>query len=439
MKQKKTDYIDTYYSRTLGTVATYPELSGNYDTEVCVIGGGLAGLNTALGLAERGIKPILIEARRIGWGASGRNGGFVLRGFDAGDNDIPGRIDPDLKYRIMGGCLEAQDLILNRAEKYNIPCDIIPGSLSVTWGLNTRELEEDVDYANKEFDMGLEFWDRAQVREHCKTNRYHGGIFSKWDFHFHPLRYTHGIAAAAAAGGAQIFEQTTALKVRKDGEGWEVITNDGRIKARHVVVCTSVYGWGLDKRIDYSLFPVQTYVVATQPVDEVLLQQSIDTLYCVYDLRFACDYYRVLPDQRILWGGRVGLHAEPKDISTMMLKDMFKVYPQLAGKVEADISWGGNQAYTPYRMPVIGQAKPGYWYNTAFGGHGMVPTTLGGELIARAIAEKDNRYRDFSKFGLPFTGGPLGRYVAQVIYSYWCACDYMMYESPLSRARRYKG
>ncbi len=432
-QRKSEDYIDTYYSRTLGAVAEYPVLSGNHDVEVCVIGGGLAGLNTALGLAERGMKPIVLEARRVGWGASGRNGGFVLRGFDAGDLDIPGRVEPSLKDAIMGGCLDAQELIRTRSEKYNIPCNIIPGSLAVTWGTNTREMEEDVAYANETFDMDLEFWPRDKVREHCKTARYHAGIFSKWDFHFHPLRYTHGIAVAAVANGARIFEQSPALKIKKDGAGWLVMTPDGQVKTKHVVVCTSVYGWGLDHRIDYSLFPVQTYVVVTKPVDPADLIQTINTPYCVYDLRFACDYYRVLPDHRILWGGRVGINAAPGEISTMMFEDMFKVYPHLEGRVEADISWAGEQAYTPYRMPVIAQPKPGYWYNTAFGGHGMVPTTLGGELIARAITGQDEGYLDFRRYGLPFTGGPLGKYIAQMIYTYWGVCDYMMYESPLSK------
>ncbi|MCM2343624.1 MAG: FAD-binding oxidoreductase [Alphaproteobacteria bacterium] len=430
---EKIDYIDTYYSRTLGAVATYPELVGNCEADVCVIGGGLAGLNTALGLVERGLKPVLLEARRIGWGASGRNGGFVLRGFDAGDIDIPGRVPPDQKFRIMKGCLDAQDLIRQRSMTYSIPCDIVSGSLAVTWGTDTKELEDDVRYANDTFDMGLEFWSRQRVQEHCRTPRYYAGVFSKWDFHFHPLRYTHGIAAAASSQGARIYEQSAALKIKKDGADWCVQTAGGQVKAKHVVVCTSVYGSGFDRKLDFSVFPVQTYVMVTKPVDRHDLDSTINTPYCVYDLRFACDYYRVLPDRRILWGGRVGLHAEPKDISALMLADMFKVYPQLKGRVEADISWAGRQAYTPYRMPVIGQRKPGYWYNTAFGGHGMVPTTLGGELIARAIAGHDGGYRDFDRYGLLFTGGPFGRYVAQAVYSYWCACDYMRYEGPFAR------
>ncbi len=434
-QRKSENYIDTYYSRTLGSVVSYPVLSGHHDVDVCVIGGGLAGLNTALGLAERGSKPIVLESRCVGWGASGRNGGFVLRGFDAGDIDIPGRIKPALKDRIMGGCLEAQDLIRQRSVKYSIPCDIVSGSLSVTWGMDTKELEEDVRYANETFDMGLEFWPREKVQEHCRTQRYYAGIFSKWDFHFHPLRYTQGIAAAAVVNGAQIFEQSAAIKIRKDGAGWCVETEQGQVKARHVVVCTSVYGSGIDRKLDFSVFPVQTYVMVTKPVDRHDLDATINTPYCVYDLRFACDYYRVLPDRRILWGGRVGLQAEPADISNMMLNDMFKVYPHLKGRVEADISWAGNQAYTPYRMPVIGQPKPGYWYNTAFGGHGMVPTTLGGELIARAITGQDDGYLDFKRYGLLFTGGPLGRYVAQAVYSYWSACDYIRYESRFSKSR----
>jgi len=421
------DRIDTYYSRTLGTVPSYPAFSGNIDCDVCVIGGGLAGLNTALGLAERGKKAVVLEARQIGWGASGRNGGFVLRGFDAGDTDLPRGLTQKQKQRMMRGTLMAQELIRTRAQKYNIHCDITPGSLAVTWGQNAEDLRREVDFANNEFGLDLAFWDRDAVYAHCRTNQYQAGIFSPNDFHFHPLRYTHGIATAFVKNGGTIYEDSKALRIRPAGKGWRVETDRGAVTAQHVVVCTSVYGPGLDRHLDLVTFPVQTYVTVTKPVAPADLMQTINTPYCVSDLRFACDYYRILPDHRLLWGGRAGLGKNPIEISRLMLNDMFRVYPYLRNKVEADISWEGLQSYTTHRMPVIGQHKPGYWHNTGFGGHGMVPTTCGGELIAQAIVDGNADYLDFSRYGSMFTGGPLGPHIAMLVYNWWRFCDWLRY------------
>jgi gamma-glutamylputrescine oxidase len=176
---------------------------------------------------------------------------------------------------------------------------------------------------------------------------------------------------------------------------------------------------GLDRRLDNAVFPVQTYITVTKPVDPAVLKTAINTEHAIYTMRFSTDYYRILEGSRILWGGRVGLWKHPSNIARTMMRDMFDLYPQLKGHVEPDVSWAGDLAYSPHKMPQIGQFEEGYWYNTAYGGHGLCPTTVGGEVIAAAIAKGDKTHELFAPFGPFYTGGKMGRYIAQLVYWWW--------------------
>lgn len=420
-------YVDCYYSRTIAGVYTPgPSLDGAHTADVCVIGGGLAGVSTALALAQRGKSVVLLEARRMGWGASGRNGGFVAKGYAADHAALRDRLGLAHAQGLVSLTTEARRLIKKRIGEFNIECGpIIHGVLTVSVHDRDQPMRDEIRRANDEFDLGLEFWPTEKVREHCKTERYFQGSFSPQDFQFHPLRYLIGIAHAATARGARIFESSPAQKIEPDGNGWIIRTAAGTVRAAHVVNCTSVYAAGLDRRVENAVFPVQTYVTVTKPLDEDILRGAINTRHPIYDMRWACDYYRVLDDRRVLWGGRVGLWAEPHDIARAQIADMIRVYPQLAGYVEADLAWSGLMCYAPHKMPLIGQAAPGYWYNTGFGGHGLVPTTVGGEVVAGAIVDGDTRIDLFRPFAPHYAGGRAGRYAAQMIYWLWRARDYV--------------
>jgi gamma-glutamylputrescine oxidase len=180
---------------------------------------------------------------------------------------------------------------------------------------------------------------------------------------------------------------------------------------------------GLDRRLENAAFPVQTYITVMKPVDPEVLKSAIDIPYAISDTRFCSDYYRILPGNRLLWGGGVSLWAHPDEIAKGMLRDLFNLYPQLKGHVEPDVAWSGKLCYAPHKMPQIGQIEPGYWYNTGFGGHGLCSTTVGGEIVAAAIARGDTLYKEFAPFGLSYAGGKLGRYAAQMVYWWWRARD----------------
>jgi gamma-glutamylputrescine oxidase len=422
----RSGYIDTYYADTLGQDKVYPALTSNIEADVCVVGGGFAGINTALSLAERGQNVVLIEAKRIGWGSSGRNAGFVAKGYAADEGYLLKKLGKPEAQKIVTLTQNARKLIRARIDNYKIDCGPIhQGVITASWRDNDDELKSYVAESNENFNTGFEFWPRDKVRETCKTDKYYSAVYSPQDYQFHPLRYVHGTARAVAERGGKIFENSSALKIEKDGAGWIVRTEKGSVKAKHVVLCCSIYIDGLDKKLANASFPVQTYIMVSKPVDEELLANSINTRCAVSDMRFCSDYYRRLDGGRVLWGGRVALWANPSDISGMMMQDMFKVYPQLTGHVEADYSWAGLLCYAPHKMPQLGQIEPGYWYSTGFGGHGISPTTVAGELVAAAIAEGDETYKSFAPFGIGYAGGKMGRYVAQLVYLWWRARDYI--------------
>lgn len=415
-----TKISDNYYITTLTTHPRYAALSGNEQADVCVIGGGLAGINTALGLLQRGKSVVLVEAKNIGHGASGRNAGFVAKGYAAGETSLAAKLGLQKAQELVTLTKNARKLINSRAKEFNIDCGpVTEGVLTVSWKENAKQVQDYIKKANDDFDLGFQFWPTEQVREHCKTERYFDGIYSPHDFQLNPLQYLEGLVRKTTELGARIFEQSPVTKIDKDGTGWRVITPQGQVRAEHVVLCCSAYSSGLDTRLENSMVPVQTYIMVTKPLPDDVYAASINTKHAIYDTRFCSDYYRRLPDNRLLWGGRVGLFAHPENIADAMLNDMARVYPQLKGKIEPEFAWSGLLAYPAHKMPQIGMFEKGYWYNTGYGGHGLCPTTAGGEVVASAIADNDETYKKFAPFGVRYSGGKMGKYGAQGVYLWW--------------------
>ncbi|MCG8689962.1 MAG: FAD-binding oxidoreductase [Minwuiales bacterium] len=418
-----TAYVDSYYSRTVNRDRPRPALDGDVEADVCIVGGGMAGLATALGLAERGLKPVLLEAHRLGWGASGRNGGFVSPGFSLGEQSLVAKLgveDARALYRLSA---DAHALIRSRIDRFGIDCGPIQdGVVIASWFDDSDAVRREVDFMRETFGTAHEFWPREKVRELYLTDRYHDAVFSPGSFHFHSLNFTLGIADAAEAAGAALYEGSPVIGHRLDGEPKIVRTDRGSVRADHVVFCCSGYIGSTHRRLALATLPVATYVMITEPLGN-RLADAIRAPYAVADDRFAQDYYRPLPDGRILWGGRVSAFREPPArLAEVMRGDMLKVYPQLDG-VAIDAAWDGLMGYARHKMPQIGRYRPGLWYCMGFGGRGMCATTMGGELIASAIAEGDERYKLFAPFGLRFAGGPLAPAAAQIAYWWYQTRD----------------
>lgn len=418
-------HIDSYYARTANPAPMRPSLDSEIETDVCIVGGGLAGLSTALSLAERGRSVVVLEARRVAWGASGRNGGFVGAGFAAGVDSVIQRVGCDQARKLYAFTREAVALIRGRIRRYAIACEPVHSGMLRAWRTDDADEPRRIrDHVQETLGIELEFWPRRRVRETLLTQRYHDALLYPQAFHFHPLNYALGVAAAVEAKTGRIFESSSAIELRADDGEKRVRTAHGLVKARSVVMACGGYIDGLHPTLSGAVRPIATWVMATEPLGE-RLKEAMRGPYSVIDSRFDFDYYRPLPDTRILWGGGITIRkSDPARLRAIMLRKLLTVYPQLAG-VRVETAWSGLMGYPRHAMVQIGEVSPGVWYAMGFGGHGMGTTTMAGELVASAIAEADERYKLFAPFGLDWTGGAVGLVAAEAIYRWYRFRDWL--------------
>jgi len=407
----------SYYEATV-TRPPLPQLGSRREpSRVCIVGGGFAGLATALGLVERGLRDIVVlEAQRVGFGASGRNGGFVFGGYSL-DNAallrLVGERDASALYSFTTA---AVDLIRRRITRYDIDCDAVhAGVILADWFGRPATLAALRQLMRERFGVDWLPVGTSELRRRLKSERYHGGLLEPHGFHFHPLKYLLGVVRTLTAAGVRIYETSPAVAVRRERDRWRVSTPGGSIDAQDVVMAAGGYSAGVYRPVERAVLPIATYVAATEPLGE-RLHTAIDCASAVYDTRFAFDYYRPLPDTRLLWGGRISIfERSPRKIARLLQRDMLRVYPQLRG-VEIEYAWSGLMSYARHKMPQIGQTPDGIWHAVGFGGHGVAPTTAAGELLAAAIANRDAIPPAFARFGLAPTYGTLGLAAAELSY-----------------------
>lgn len=411
---------ETYYRASAPRPSPRPPLEHTREAEVCIIGGGFAGLATALGLLERGVRDVVVlEAETVGFGASGRNGGFVFGGFSLGCRDLLAQLGRERARHLYRLTLDAVETIRQRIARYDIACDANPaGVILANWFDDDAILHDTREFMQREFEVDWRFMPREELRESVKTGRYFGGLHEANAFHFHPLKYAQGIASAIESLGGTIHEQTRVVRIERRDAGTRVHTAAGSIDARQVVVCCGGYIDRLEPRLSPAVLPIATYVMATEPLGE-RLASAMTQQAAIYDTRFAFDYYRPLPDTRLLWGGRISIRdLRPPQVAELLTRDLLRVYPQLRG-VAIDHAWSGMMSYARHQMPQIGRLPDGLWYAMGFGGHGVGPTTLAGEVLARAIAGGESLPSGFERYGLPPTFGALGLLAAQLTYWYY--------------------
>ena len=411
--------VDSYYARTLTETADHAPLDGDLEVETLVIGGGLAGCATALDLAERGHSVAPIEGHRIGWGASGRNGGFASAGFPRGYQRLAERVGLDRARAFQRLAKRGQELVRERIAAYRIDAGPLTQGQLIC---NIEGLGDDLPalcrYLAENFDIHYEYWPKERLREALVTERYVDAVFNPTTFAVHPLNLTRGLARAAASRGAKVFEATPARAIASSGGQQSVDTGRGRIRAEQVVITCGGYVSGLQSTVSGGTIPIATFVMATEPLGD-WLRSAIRVPYAISDNQIGVNYYRPLSDSRILWGGRV-LAWQPNErrIATILKGDMARFYLTLRD-VKVDVAWGGLMPFTRHKLPVIGKVGRNVWYATGFGGLGVTLTSIVGQLIARGIAEGDDTWRMFEALGLPFAGGKLGKVPAQLVY--WTA------------------
>ncbi len=410
----------TWYAATMVPSAQRSRLTFDLDVDVCVIGGGLAGLTTARELARRGWSVALVEEKRIAWNASGRNDGFVLPGFAESMDKVIDRVG--LSHAKALWALSEMGLKYVRttiAEERIASAGPIAGWLKVSKTDNADDVLADVRLYG-ELGTEVEGWPIERVREALKTNHYFHALHLPRAFHIHPLNYALGLAEAAQAAGVRIFENTKALAIDPAGVRKRVTTPSGRVRANQVVLACNVHLGSLLPRIAGTLIPIWTYVITTKHLGE-RLGEAITYRGAVTDTDLADNHYRIVDGDRLLWSGRsTTWKGDPAKFAKTLQADLANVYPQL-GEVEVEHAWSGLLGNPLHRMPQIGELSPGLWLASGFGGHGLNTTAMAGNIIARAIAEGDDSWRLFAPFELVWAGGRAGRAAMQVYYWWFSA------------------
>ena len=420
----KTIGQQSYYTATANPSLVRPSLVAKKSAKVCIIGGGFAGINTALGLAERGLKNVVLcEAKHLAFGASGRNGGFVFAGFSRGPESLLKDLGPQAANQLYKGTVDAVNLIRHRINHYEINCQHTDaGVYWANWFRDPSILKDFQQLLSKNFDTEWDFVPQSELKNLIHTQRYKDALYEKNSLHFHPLNYALGLARATEAMGVDIYENTPAIGLQKSGNCWLIKTPDAEIEAEQVVLACGGYLANLYPKIDASVLPIATYVMVTEPLGN-RMQEILHTKAAIYDTRFAFDYYRPLPDSRLLWGGRISvLDRSPEAVKKLLRGDLLKVFPQL-GDIKIDFAWSGLMSYSRHEMPQITEIEKGLWCGQAFGGHGVAPTTFAGELLASAIAEGDKRWQGLSSYGLVSAMKPAGFIGAQLTYWWLQAKD----------------
>ncbi len=415
----------SYYRAT--TISTnYPALQGKQDAAVCIVGGGFAGLATAMSLMERGeTNIVLLEGDTIGHGASGRNGGFVFGGFSLGERGVVDTVGVEEGRKLYQMTLDAVAQIRRRIEKYGIDCDARhAGIYLANWFDDDSILEQQQRFMADTLGVHWERVSRSDLAHKLSSERYFGALYEENAFHFHPLKYAQGLARALVAGGVRVHENSRVTSLTPDGHGWRIATRLGEVRASDVVICCGGYIEKLYPKLASAILPIATYVMVTEPLRE-RMPTAMRTDAAVYDTRFAFDYYRPLADTRMLWGGRISIRdRSPKEVAHLLYHDMLKVYPQLEG-AKVDYAWSGMMSYGRHKMPQLGRLPEGLWYGMGFGGHGVGPTTLAGDVLAAAMRGEGAGLARFGPWGLPMTGGPAGLLAAQLTYWYYELRDWM--------------
>ncbi|WP_213909373.1 NAD(P)/FAD-dependent oxidoreductase [Stutzerimonas nitrititolerans] len=408
------DHPASYYAASINRPFELPRLEGEQTVDVCIVGGGFTGLNTAIELAERGLSVILLEARRIGWGASGRNGGQLIRGVGHDVEQFAPVIGEDGVDALKRMGFEAVEIVRQRIERYGIDCDL-------TWGYcdlatKPRHLdnfeEEYADLQRLGYPHPLRQIAKADLHEVIGSERYLGGLFDPGSGHLHPLNLALGEAAAAQTLGVRLYEHSAAERIDYGAE-IRVRTATGTVRARQLVLACNAYLGQLHPQLAGKVLPAGSYIIATEPLREALCRELLPLNSAVCDQRVALDYFRLSADRRLLFGGACHYSGrDPSDITAYMRPKMLEVFPQLAS-VGIDYQWGGMIGIGANRLPQIGRLaeQPNVYFAQAYAGHGLDATHLAGRLLGEAISgQLDGRFDLFARVPHPtFPGGRLLR------------------------------
>jgi gamma-glutamylputrescine oxidase len=380
------EHVDSWYAASAGVPVTFDTLSGNSEADVCIVGAGYTGLSSAIHLAKRGFRVVVLEANRVGWGASGRNGGHVGTGQRADQDSLEKWVGTDTAHALWQLGLDAVDLVCELISSHDIDCELGVGNLHMAakprhaWELadEVRHLTEAYGYSQ------VSYLSPEALAEQTSARGMQGGMLDLGARHLHPLKYARGLARAASELGVTIFEQSNVIKW---GDGAKVVieTDKGSVKARKLVLACNGYLGKLAPAIAGNIMPINNFVIATEPLSSAQQQAVTKNNYSLSDSLFVINYWKLSGDGRLLFGGGENYTSRfPRDIKAFVRPYMLKIYPELAD-VKIDYGWGGTLGITMNRMPDFGRIGANTFYAQGFSGHGVPTATMAGKLLAAAI------------------------------------------------------
>ena len=403
-------HANSYYAASANDKALRPQLTGEHRCDVCVVGAGFTGISTALSLAEKGKRVIVVEGSRIGFGASGRNGGQIVNSFNRDIDYIFKNYGDDIGQKMAKMAFAGSELIRHRIEKYNIDCDLKHGNVFAACNKKQfEELKAKKALWESHGHNELELLTASSIQDHIGTDRYAGGLLDRKGGHIQPLNLVLGQARAFEELGGQIFEDSEVVRLEKGVPG-KVVTKQGTVIADKIVVAGNAYVFGLLPEVEKKAMPCGTQVIATEPLSEDLQKQLLPTDRCVEDCNYLLDYYRLSGDGRLIYGGGTTYGArDPGKIESIIVPKMLKTYPMLKD-VKIDFAWTGNFLLTMMRMPQVGKIGENLYYAQGYSGHGVTNSHLMGEILSDAIDGDTERFDVFASMPqYQFPGGRMLR------------------------------
>ena len=406
-------HVASYYAATQAEQAPAGPLAGATDCEVCIVGGGYTGLAVALHLARRGVDAVLLEQSRLGWGASGRNGGQVHVGMRHEQEWLEATVGREDARRFWDFALAARTHLDWLIDSYAIRCELRLGLLHADhrarFGADTRR-----HIAHMRSVYGYEplrYVDRDEVRAMVASNDYHSGCFDPRGGHLHALNFALGIARAAASHGARLHATTEGPGLARAGDGWRLATGRGEVRARRVVLACNGYLRGLSRYVERHVMPINNYIAVTEPLGPERARARISNGAAVADSRFVVNYFRITPDHRLLFGGGENYRYRfPRDVGAFVRPHALAVFPQLKG-VRFDYAWGGTLGITPTRMALVRELEPGLFNASGFSGMGVVLAPYTGKVVADALCGERAAFELLGRVPVPaFPGGPALRW-----------------------------
>ena len=413
-------YPASYYAATAHPAPPRPALVGDIAAEVCIVGGGFTGLSAGLELVERGHKVVLLEAAKVGWGASGRNGGQIVNGLNASLETIEARYGHGVADFVARVVLEGGRIIRERVARYGIACDLKDGNVFAAFNAGQmRALERKQALWRRHGHDTFEMLDRAAMRRSIASDAYAGGMLDRAGGHMHPLNLALGQAAAFERLGGVIHEASPVVAL-DDVAGRPVVrTAAGSVRPDALILAGNAYLGRVVPELENRVMPFSTQIIATEPLGEkarVLLPGDS----CVEDVRYVLDYYRLSADGRLLFGGgTVYGGTDPADIRAKLVPNMERIFPQLRG-VRVDFAWSGNCAISFSRVPQMGRLGANTYFAQGYSGHGVVGSHLFGRILGEAVHGDRSRFDVFAAVPwIPFPGGRRYAVPYSIVGSWW--------------------